>query len=450
MTFDRPRVLFVTPNAFNKVTGGGITFTNLFRGWPTDRIATAHNDSEPTDGEVCERYFVLGQEELDYAWPLSSMRRLAGRTTQLGGPSGPTAGPNFEQTAPASAPPPLLARSLKRPVLALLGDSLPERARLSPRLEAWIAAYRPQVLYTILGSNGMMRLVDAIARRFRLPVVVHIMDDWMAANHRRGLLGPLVRREMERRVQITIDTARVRLGISPAMCRAFEIRYGHPFEAFQNTVDATRWAPLAKQDVSVGTPADILYVGSIFPQAQLDSLVACCRAVAALAQSGFAATLTLSTPSGHAERYRNRLAIDPAIRIVDTIRDDETFFRRIAQADLLLLPVNFDADSIRFIRYSMPTKVPAYLTAGAPIFAHGPAATAQIAYAIESGWAMVHSEPGLDGLIAAMRRALTDLDARRQAMAAARATALRNHDTTQVRELFQARIAAATDRPMSV
>src|SRR5690606_10802115 len=39
-----PRLLFVTPCAFNHLTGSGITFTNLFRTWPSDRIATAHSD----------------------------------------------------------------------------------------------------------------------------------------------------------------------------------------------------------------------------------------------------------------------------------------------------------------------------------------------------------------------------------------------------------------------
>lgn len=451
MTVDYPRVLFVTPHAFNKVTGGGITFTNLFQGWPMDRIATVHNDPEPTTGDVCERFFVLGRKELDYAWPFSALSRLAGRPSTLGGPSGPTAAPMMENAASRTPAASMQQRSksatrlaaLKRYALALLGDGLPERARLSPPLEEWIAAYRPDVLYTILGSNGMMRLIDAVRRRFDLPTIVHVMDDWMSANHRHGLLSSPLRWEMERLVASAIAAARVRLGISSAMCRAFEARYGYSFEAFHNAIDTERWARLAKRDVAVGASADILYVGSIFPRAQLDALSACCRAAAALASGGFPVTLTISAPSGHAECYRDRLAIDPAIRIVDTIRDDETFFRRIAQADLLLLPVNFDEDSVRFIRYSMPTKVPAYLVAGAPILAYGPLEAAQIAYAAEEGWAIVRSEPDLDGLTAAIRQALTDLEARRRVLAAARAAAARNHDAVRVRARFQARIAAA-------
>lgn len=44
MSDDATRVLFLTSSAFNKVTGGGITFSNLFVGWPIEAIATIHND----------------------------------------------------------------------------------------------------------------------------------------------------------------------------------------------------------------------------------------------------------------------------------------------------------------------------------------------------------------------------------------------------------------------
>src|SRR3546814_20737257 len=70
-----PRVLFVTPHAFNRVTGGGITFSSLFRGWPADRLATAHSDPEPTSDDVCRLYFRLGPAQIDYVWPISCLRR---------------------------------------------------------------------------------------------------------------------------------------------------------------------------------------------------------------------------------------------------------------------------------------------------------------------------------------------------------------------------------------
>ncbi|WP_150288044.1 glycosyltransferase family 4 protein [Rhabdaerophilum calidifontis] len=445
-----PRVLFVTPHAFNAVTGGGITFSALFRGWPEDRIATVHNDPEPTTGDVCRRYFVLGRDELDYAPPLPAIRRLLGRGAGGdGGPSGPTVGVNAAAGGGAGGGAEggaegggRAGRWLRNAAIAALGDGFPERAVLTPRLAAWIEAFKPDVLYTILGSNGMMALTEAIRRRFALPMIVHVMDDWMSSRHRHGLLAPFLRHAMERRVRHAMQVASGHFSISPAMTVAFSERYGRPFEAFQNTIDTARWLPRARRAAAAGSPADILYVGSIFPEAQLETLASAARAVAMLDESGFPATLTISTPSGHAERHRARLAIHPAIRLIDTIRDDDAFFARIAAADLLLLPVNFDAGSIAFIRYSMPTKVPAYLTTGAPILAVGPAEVAQIAYAMAEGWAFTETRPGDEPLAAAIRLALTDREGRERVMARARVVARAHHDAGMVRARFRARLTA--------
>lgn len=437
-----PRVLFVTPHAFNKVTGGGITFTNLFSGWPKDSLATAHCDPEPTTGDVCERYFILGQEELDYAQPFASIRQWFGGKTTQGGASGPTAVPQpVFQSCPQRTQTGLRTLTVNT-ATKLLGDGLPQRAHLSKRLADWIEEFQPDVIYTILGSNGMMRLVADIRDRFRLPVVVHFMDDWMSSYYRRGILAPFMRHRMETLVADAVSQAQRCLSISTAMSEAFSSRYHRTFEAFQNTIDVAKRLS-RKGDLTPSQPADIIYIGSIFPNAQLDSLEACCQAVAELNKDGPVATLTISSPSGHTETYRDRLTITPEIRIIDTIREDDAFFHRIAQADLLLLPVNFSESSIRFIRYSMPTKVPAYLVSGTPILAYGPAETAQISYARGSGWAFTVTDPTRSALISGIRQAITDISARRRVVARAQQIALNNHDAVTVRSRFHSVLRAA-------
>ena len=422
-----PRVLFVAPHAFNRITGGGITFSNLFRGWPQEALATVHNDPEPTTDDVCNRYYVLGERELDLAPPFNRLRR-GYRATVGGAKDGSAAG--------VAAAPGLVSR-VKALTLRLLGDSFPERACLTRELEAWIAAFRPQVIYTILGSNGMMELIEGIRLRFDLPVVVHIMDDWMTSYHRRGLLGPWQRRKMDRWVTHFMGVADTCLGISPAMCEAFATRYGREFQSFQNTIDVARWSRYGRPGCPSKVPADVLYVGSIFPNAQLESLVDCCHAVALLNEAGLATTLTIVSPDNQVGRYASRLLVHPAIRIEPSIGDDDRFFRRIADADVLLLPVNFDTASVGFIRYSMPTKVPAYLTVGTPILAYGPASTAQIDYALKSGWAEVIVERDEGRLTGALRSLIGDVALRGRLSATAMKVAELNHDSQAVRSKFQ-------------
>lgn len=87
MTQDYPRILVVTGNNFNLVTGGGITLTNLFRGWPADRLANLHDDATPVDRTVCRNFYRLTEEEIRWVWPFSLLRRSYGRFKRhLAGP----------------------------------------------------------------------------------------------------------------------------------------------------------------------------------------------------------------------------------------------------------------------------------------------------------------------------------------------------------------------------
>lgn len=79
MSVELPRVLVVTANNFNLVSGGGITLTNLFRGWPHDRLANVHEDAVPEDHSVCRTFYRLTEEEIRWNWPFSLLQGWYGR-----------------------------------------------------------------------------------------------------------------------------------------------------------------------------------------------------------------------------------------------------------------------------------------------------------------------------------------------------------------------------------
>lgn len=432
---DFPRVLFVTPHAFNKTTGTGITFTNLFSGWPKDRIATVHDDSFPPSDDICERYFRLTPAEIrrrDLGLSaLLSRRRHAGSDTP---------------ETPASVCRATPGGSLKvRARQALFGDGFPQTGVLTPRLAAWIEAFRPDLVFTIFGGIGMMELVGRIQDRFGVPLVVHFMDDWMSAQFRTGLFAPFQRRHMEALVKHLVERATVRLGICDAMCDAFEHRYGRPFAPFQNTVDVGLRADAGRDPGPVHDPVRVVYAGSVLPHAQLDSLADCCRAIGRLAESGRRIQLDIYGPESLVAPHRPRLEIHSSVWIHPPLTDDAVFFATLAAADILLMPSNFDDDTIRFIRYSMPTRVPAYLVSGTPILVYGPAHVAQVQYAKAVGWGLVIDRRDDEALAEGLARLASDAAIRRTVAATAMKTARDRHDAATVRRQFQATLAGAAD-----
>jgi glycosyltransferase involved in cell wall biosynthesis len=419
----RPRVLFVTPAAFNHLTGGGVTFSNLFADWPQDRLATVHNDAVPTTEDVCNRYYVLGRDEIDLVPPLGLARSWRDDDAGVG----------------AGAAIPVAASQGGGLIGRIQGDSAPQLARLSEALEQWITAFRPDLMFTLLGTNAIMSLVSQIRRRFNLPMVVHLMDDWPRVQYQRGLFAPLERARMHRLLADNLENAVATLGIGDAMCRTFSERYGHRFVAFQNCVDVARWSGSVRTDGAPrNKPLSVLYFGSVFANAQLQSLVDLCHAVVRLNASGMPVRLSISSPNFCIEPHRERLLIDPAaIDLIPPTEDDAAFFGALSAADALVLPVNFDADSVAFIRYSMPTKVPAYLASGTPVLVYGPRGVAQVDYAAEYGWGEVVSDRDPSALDAGLRRVLEDASLREQLRQRAQAIAAERHDAAMVRTAFQ-------------
>lgn len=426
-----PRVLIVSPEAFNKITGAGITFTNLFSGWPKNAIAMVHRDAVPVTEGICARYYPLTAREVHWwGW----LRYL----------QAPNKANVSRQKSTLRRQSEWLTQTIKWIKSLIFGDGVPEQTHLSPELEAWITEFSPSILYTILGSNAVMELAERLRVRFGLPLVIHIMDDWVSVLYHGGLLSPMQRAKKNRLFQHLVDVSTSRFVICDEMAEAYRQRYGQIFQPFQNTININAWQQFRKSTAVVGSPARVAYIGSVFPNAQLTSLRDICNAVQELNDERFPITFEIYSPRHLAEQYREQLVVGTAISLYDTISDDTSFFSTLQNVDILVLPVNFDGDTIKYIRYSMPTKVPAYLAVGTPILAYGPAEVAQIAYARESGWAITVTEPDKEQLKQAFRTLATDMAVRERISRCAQIAATERHDAQNVRVAFQAALALAS------
>src|SRR5450432_4070551 len=68
MNMGYPKVLIVG-NYFELSSGGGITMTNLFKGWDIERIAVAGERIKNPDYSVCRTYYQLGYPENKRRFP---------------------------------------------------------------------------------------------------------------------------------------------------------------------------------------------------------------------------------------------------------------------------------------------------------------------------------------------------------------------------------------------
>ena len=71
-----PKILiFGAP--FNSFSGGGITLTNLFKGWPKDKIAVSSTGHvlQGVSTDVCDVFYLLGRDEQKWIFPFNLFQK---------------------------------------------------------------------------------------------------------------------------------------------------------------------------------------------------------------------------------------------------------------------------------------------------------------------------------------------------------------------------------------
>jgi glycosyltransferase involved in cell wall biosynthesis len=423
-----PRVLVVTTNNFNLVGGGGITLTNLFRGWPSDRIANLHEDSTAQDHTVCRNSFKLTRNEIRLAWPFSILNFVA---------------------APQETGTGALGLNGRSPLIALsrlvVGDGMPRTFRLTPRLEKWLDEFSPDLIYSFLGSMAQIRLTSEVSRVRNIPIALHMMDDWPSVLYRRGIFGPVLRRIIQREFHGILKHAVLRMGISETMCAEYARRYGYAFQTFHNTLDVDDWLATSRRAWTAATVFRVFYVGSIVPDAQQKALRDICVAIRELRRSGVQIEFHIRSPRAQSAYLRS-----------DSVAEDVCFGdppgnseigQVLAEADALVLPFDFDQHSAAYMALSMPTKVPAYMISGTPILVYGPSDLGIVDFAGRNHWAEVVSIRDSSHLQTALRRLVTE-EAYRERLGRQAVTLARElYDSRRVRPAFHSALASAAKLP---
>ena len=156
---DFPRVLIIAPEPFNRMTSSSYLLTNLFSGWPREKLAQVYTSSVAPDFSLCQNYWKFD--------PLSVLSR--------GGPVVQSNG-SLNKRIRTRRRMPFLDPRTKR-TLAYPVDLVPYP--ISDDFRNWIKAFNPDLIYSWLGNNRVMGLIAAICREHNLAVVPHFMDDWL-------------------------------------------------------------------------------------------------------------------------------------------------------------------------------------------------------------------------------------------------------------------------------
>ena len=343
-------------------------------------MAIVHNDKFPTNKEICQNEYRLSNKEISFAFPFSLFFKHNNHLFSFNDIKKNLA--DYHEARKYLA----LQKGKKFLNIILADHEFLKINLLSDYLKKWINQFEPEILYLHFSSIGSLRFSKSIVDYCKIPYSVHFMDDFYNFNYNKGLLSSIKRRQWRREMREMIVKANLRLAISQEMAEVYSRIFGVHFYHFFNAVNVRKWQEIESQSKD-NENFDIIYAGTINVK-NIKSLKKFAYTVDKIATTSKKIRFRLFSFQPRLNAYAPEFNNYSKTSIAEVPEGDD-IVTLLKSGDLLLLPVDFTDEVKRITRYSMFTKVPAYMASGVPILLWAPDGIAVTEYARREKWAFV-------------------------------------------------------------
>ena len=301
-------------------------------------------------------------------------------------------------------------------------------ASRADRVMSSLSGFEAEAVATVGHGFGWLTAAE-VARRRRVPLHMIVHDDWPRLAAIAGALRP----SLEGRFGRVYRGAASRLCVSPFMADEYAERYGVPGSVMYPSrskdcpvFDARSPRPIGDGEMVIG------YGGSSSTQV-VNSLKALARVL-----PGTRNRLVVFGDF-HEDAKWQLLAESEAISFQGFVPFDRMIRELRDIADLLFVPMSFDASHRDNMTISFPSKLTDYTATGLPLLVHGPAYASAVRWArAEHDVAEIVDEPRDAPLGAAIQRLREDPDRRALLAANAAAAGRKLFDPSVAREALSA------------
>jgi glycosyltransferase involved in cell wall biosynthesis len=424
-----PKVLIVG-QPFNNNTGGGITLSNLFNGWDRDKLAVACSGYlllDNIDTEVCNTYYQLGYKEHKWSFPFNFLQRkyFSGLV-------------KFDKkriqdlTIPKSRLRVKIIMNFIYPLLDYLGlTHFIKKTSLSEDFCSWLKDYNPDIVYVQPSSRDAILFYLSLESYLKKPLIFHIMDDWPSTINENGLFKKYWQNKIDLELRQLLDRASLLMSISDEMAREYKDRYKKDFITFHNPIDIEFWKKHQRTSYGLNENPTILYAGRIGLgiDTSLELIAKAIQMVSEDLKINLKFILQVKEKPLWIDKYQ---CVD--YKKFSPYSDLPRIF---SESDFLLLPYDFSPKSIKYIKYSMPTKAPEYMMSGTPIIIFAPEETAIVKYANEFILAKIITRNEVSEVYNGIKQLIENKELRQRIAENAKIIAERNHNSIDVTNRFK-------------
>lgn len=418
-----PKILLINGEPFNNRSATGITISNLFKGWPIDRLAQIYTSAIIPDSTICDNNFKLCNKNLVLIGQ-AFRQHVESKDSNLIKNVSSNSGTSF-------------ARKHISPWI----DIFPYR--LSEDILQWISDYKPDLIYSLLGNIRLVNLVGRLSKFYRIPVVAHFMDDWLSTYsvHGKSYFTALQRMLINSMIKNLLHSrSPVGLTICDAMSKEYEERYGLRFESFMNPVTIRN--KIFTQKATNGT-LRLVYIGGAH-LSRYENLKDIASVVDLLKLEGHDIEFNVYMPKKDIEQYSQIFDNFKGCFIRGTVDPDEVL-DILQMNDVAVHVESFSSIHTQYTRLSLSTKIPQYMAAGLPILAYGPSYLASCDYIYKINAGPVVGSKNHSELFTVISSLSNDIEKRNLFSRNAYATAVTNHSDENVRNRFREILMSASN-----
>ena len=429
-----PRVL-IYGETFRKIGGGGITLNTLFEAWPVENIfMLVERSGQPLDVHFIQYYQVGHLENKSFIHKLGILTGNKSGAFRINKNK-------LEKTITIQST--TLFKSnfyfkLKDLFISILNwlgiYGLFFRQNVSKELIQWINEIKPDIIYFQPSTIQNIKFLTEIHNLTGIPYAIHVMDNILETHtHAKEISGKNIL-SVQLFFEELIRKSNLCLGICDEMSTQYGIKFNRLFYSFQHAVDNKFWFRnyMVRRDPQ---PFVILYAGRI-SLGTSQSLFLLAKAIDNCNRNyecNFEFQIQGTSPD---IKWVKRFSKYKCVKIHDVVPYN-SLPERYTEADLLVLPMDFDKKSLTYIKYSMPTKVPEYLVSGVPIFVLAHEITALYKYAKSENWAFINSTEKVKDVEKLLMEIRNNYNKRVEVSEIAKSVGKRNHDIHIVRDSFK-------------
>lgn len=366
----KPKVLVISHNIFSESTGMGKTLASMLACIPPDRMAQLYFHSEvPTIG-VCKNYFRI--TDVDMVKSLFSRHAkyhiFDDKDIRCGLKSSRTDKGMLSK---------IYQFSRKRtPMIYNFRNLLWRMGKWdSKALEKWICDFSPDVIFFASGDYVFSyRIVQKLAERYKLPIVIWCCDDYYISRRNRDSIGGnyCYKKLMKAVHHLSSQIASV-VVISEKMKQDYT-------RIFRQTIDVIRIsAEENPYGVTQSMRSRMVYAGSLGVN-RIIPLVELGRVIKKSQIEGYE---QIDVYSGEQNEHILELLTEENGICFHGKASQEEVTEIIGHARYVLHLEAFDENSKSRTRYSLSTKIGEYLQSGACILAYGPEDISSMEYLAE-------------------------------------------------------------------